>query len=290
MQNLVQTVVLGVGAGALDALLALGIVLIYRTTGVLNFAQAAIGTLAAYVAYSLAQGQPLWLSASLALLVAGALGAATSVAIGGTHGRDRALTATVATLAVAILLQQIVAIGWVSTAGSFPTPFGFSALVVGNVSVPYFIVAGILTSAGLALLLAAVLRWTRIGLGLRGIEEDPEAALLCGVSVGRLVIGVWAVAGMLAAVAGFFAAQLVFDPSYMDPFFLTALVAAVLGGLRSLPGAFVAAIGLEVARNLFEAYAPDRFTPYTQTFLILLLVAVLVLGPRRWLATSSRAG
>src|SRR5947209_5304654 len=119
MQDLVQTVFAGAAAGSLDALLALGIVLIYRTTGVLNFAQAATGTFAAYVAYSLAQSHPLWLAVLGSLLVAAALGAASFWAVSGITTRDYALTTAVATLALAILLQQAIAIIWGPTLGVF---------------------------------------------------------------------------------------------------------------------------------------------------------------------------
>jgi branched-subunit amino acid ABC-type transport system permease component len=77
-----------------------------------------------------------------------------------------------------------------------------------------------------------------------------------------------------------------FDPTVLDTYFVGALIAAVLGGLRSLTGAFAGAVGLEIAHNLFSTYAPANLAGYTQTFLIMLLIAVLVLAPRRWLASA----
>lgn len=286
MQTLLQTIVLGITSGAVDALLALAIVLIYRTTGVLNFAQAATGSLAAYVAFSLAQGRPLWLALGGMLLVAGALGAATSLAVSVAPGPGHALTSAVASLAVGILLEQIIAVGWGSALGNFPAPFGPAAVTVGGISVTWSGLAGVVVAAGLALALAAFLRWTRRGTMLRALEDDPEAVTLCGADVGHLVLTVWAIAGALAAIAAFFAAQLLFAPGYLDPYFLAALVAAVVGGLRSLTAAFAGALALEVARDLFQTYAPNQLTPFAQTFLILVLIAVLVLAPRRWLTSG----
>lgn len=291
MQNFVQTVILGLSAGSLDAMLALGIVLIYRTTGVLNFAQAGIGTVAAFTMYSVSQGRSLWLAVVAGLAVGAGLGALTYVTVHGLRSKHYALTAAVATLAVAILLDQLVRQAWGIVGGSFPTPFSFNALILGDYSIPYQSVAAVGTAAGLALVTGATLRWTRTGTMIRAVSDAPRTAEIYGGNVGLLLAGVWAVAGMFAAVAGFFAAQQVaFDPVFLQPLFVGALIAAVLAGLRSLTLAFIAAMLLEVARSLYNLYAPDPFNAYAQTFLLVLLILVLVLAPRRWLAqTRERA-
>src|SRR5947209_7375926 len=122
MDIFAQAVVYGMGAGALDALLALGIVLVYRTTGVLNFAQAAIGAFAGYVMYSAANGRSLaslWFAIPAGLAAGAALGAATYLLIRNIRSRNFALTAAVATLAVSILLEQLVRVFWGTTVGGF---------------------------------------------------------------------------------------------------------------------------------------------------------------------------
>ena len=287
MQTFVDTLILGISAGTLDAVLALGIVLIYRTTGVLNFALAAIGTFAAYVIYSVAQGRPLWVALVAGLAVGAALGATTYLVVRGIHARHYALAAAVATLAVAILLDQAVRQGWGIVGASFPNPFPLSPIKVGEYSIPYQSAAAVVCAAAIAVLSGAALRWTRVGTMVRAISDDPQAAQVFGGNVAVLVAGVWALAGAFAAVAGFFAAQQVsFEPVFLEPIFVGALIAAVIGGLRSLNAAFGAAILLEVARSLYNLYAPDTISPYAQTFLLILLIAVLVLAPRRWLAQN----
>jgi branched-chain amino acid transport system permease protein len=289
MQEFVQTVFAGIAAGSLDALLALGIVLIYRTTGVLNFAQAATGTFAAYVAYSVAQSHPLWLAVLGSLAAGAVLGGMSYWAVSGIRSRHYALVTAVATLALSILLHQAISLIWGPTLGVFPNPFSPNAVSFAGISLSAFQQQGseIVVAAGLALALGVFLRWTRVGTMLRALADNQEAARLCGGNVRLLLTGVWAAAGVLSGIAAFFAAEIIFFPSFMDPLFLFSLIAAVLGGLRSLVGAFFAAIGLEVAHNLFIAYAPASITSYPQTLLVLLLITVLLLAPWNRLARGA---
>jgi branched-chain amino acid transport system permease protein len=287
LTDIAQSVVAGVGYGSIDALLAIGIVLIFRTTGVLNFAQAATGTFGGYVIYAVATGRPLWLGLAVGIATGAALAVATNVTVSGMRSRDHALTAAVATLAIAILLAQVVRISWGTTVGSYPQPWGVGAFTVGGVTVAYLYVAALICALGLALLIAALLRWTRSGTMIRAISDHAGAAAACGANVGILVAAVWAVAGAVATVASFFAFQILFEPSGLDTFFIGALIASVLGGLRSLPLAFVGAVLIEVAKNLFQLYGPVDLAPYAQTFTLAILILVLVLVPRRWLASGT---
>lgn len=284
MTQFVQSIILGTGTGALDALLALGIVVIYRTTGVLNFAQASTGALAAYVMFSVSQGRPLWFAIAVGIAVGAGVGVATYGVVNGIRSRHYALTAAVATLAVAVLLQQVIAIGWGTTVGLMPDPFSTTPIITNGLIITVATLAGIISAVTLATALGAYLKWTRIGTMLRALADHREAAQLCGGNVTLLTAGVWAVAGALAAIAAFYAALLGLTPSFLDQFFVTALLASVLGGLRSLMGTFVGAIALEIARNMFGLYAPGAMSAYTQTFLICLIIVILAVAPRRWLA------
>lgn len=289
MTDFYQDLVLGIGIGALDALLAMGIVLIYRTTGVLNFAQAATGALSAYVAYSISATRPLsslWLGIPVALLTGSLIGIATFLAVHRIRSRQVALTSAVATLAIAVLLQQVIRIQYGSTAGLFPSPLDSFTIVTGGVRIPGQLIGAVVSALSLALLIGAGLRFTKIGTMIRAVADNRDAARLSGGNTFLLLAGVWAAAGMLAAVSGIFAAQGLFiEPSFLDTYFVAALIAAVIGGLRSLSGAFAGAMGLEIAKNLFQTYQP-AYGQYAQTFLLLLLVVVLVAAPRRWLAQT----
>lgn len=294
MDLFLQSVVLGIGTGALDALLALGIVLVYRTTGVLNFAVGAIGIFACYVTYSVAQGRSLWLAAPVGLVAGMAMGIVVYLAVQLVEARrarfarsskvaSAALVSAVTTLAMARLIEQIIINAWGTTIGPFPDPFGTDVITVGGVTIPHFTVDSIVVAALLTLLIGATLQWTRAGTMLRAIADDAQSASLCGARVPVMVAAVWALSGGLAAVAGFFDARFGFQPSFLDPYMVPALIAAVLGGLRSVGAAFLAAVAIEVATNVFQQYATD-YAAYAQTFLAVLLIGVLLFAPRRWLA------
>jgi branched-chain amino acid transport system permease protein len=288
MQEFFQAVVSGAGQGSLDAMLALGIVLIFRTTGVMNFAQASTGTVAAFALYSLAVPLPLWLATLAALIVAAVVGLLTFAVVRGTSARQVALTSAVASLAVAVLLQYVIRTAWGTPTGTFPNPFGLDGWTIGGVVIAYFYGAAFLCALVLALLLGACLRWTKLGVMIRALADQQEAARLFGANEPVLVSVVWAVSGMLAGVAAFFAMIITFQASFVDTFFVGALIAAVIGGLRSLTLAFVGALGLEIARNLFVSYAAPSIVGYTQTFLLILLIIILTIAPRRWLAGEGR--
>lgn len=285
MTTFLQAVILGAGTGAIDGLLAMSIVLIYRTTGVLNFAQGTSGTFAAFVIYTAAIRLPLWLAVPAGLATGAALTAATDRVVSGMRTKHFGLSAAVATLGIAILLQQAIRVIWGTTTGSFPSPIGFGIIQVGTVTISYLAIwtAGIAVLSTLALAIAH--RRTAAGTMIRAIADNPVGARLCGGNVRMLVSVVWGISGVLAAAAGFFAAQLSFDPALLDPYFVAALIAAVIGGLRNLGAALVGAVAIETARNLLVVYAPN-FTAYTQTTLVLILIAVLVFAPRSWLTRT----
>jgi len=291
MDTVLQAVVLGVGAGALYALLAMGIVLVFRTTGVLNFAQAATGMFATFVMYSVSMGRPIWVALTAGIATGAVVGVLTNRAVSNLKTRQIALVSAVATLAIAILLQQAIRIGWGSAPPIVPFPTLFSiapAFSIGTVVVPQLYLAAVIVALVIAFCIGMLLRFTRQGTMIRALADDPKAAGLCGANVGLLLAAVWAISGALAAVAGFFVAHLQFEASALDVYFVSALLASVLGGLRSLTGAFAGACVLESAKNLFQNYAPPDFQPYAQTFLIVLLISVLVLAPRRWLTQGPR--
>lgn len=285
MQSLIQTIILGLGPGALEGIMAIGIVLIFRTGGVINFSLGATGTVGCFVAYSAAQGRPLLVAVLVGCLVGAAAGGASYVIVSGVRSRHVALAAAVATLAIAILLDQIVRALW-STPGPFPSAFSPTLVTAGPWQIPPLYVAAILAGCILVVLIQAWLKWSRIGTMVRAVADQPSAARLSGANVPLILGGIWAPAGALAVVSGFFQSQITFDYTYLDPVFLGALIAAVLAGLRSVPLAYAGGIALEVTRTLYQTYVVNissDLAGYAQTFVLLLLVAALLIAPRRWL-------
>jgi branched-chain amino acid transport system permease protein len=293
MQQFLRAVANGVGTGALDALLALGIVLIYRTTGVLNFAQASIGAFGSFCIYAIAQAAPLLIALPGGVLMGAACGFCCFATINTMRAKSQTVAAAVATLALSILLQQLIAVIWGPTEVTLPNPFPAGLVTFGDVSLFYSTVFGIVVTAVLVVSIGLLLKWTKVGTMVRAVADNSQLARLSGGNAGLLIGAIWAVSGALATLAGFFVAEFAggLMPSFLDTFLIAALIAAVLGGLHSLTATFLGAIGIEIVRNLFVVYEPNLpipdYTAYTQTFVIFVLIVVLVIVPRRWLAQSS---
>ncbi len=281
MDRLAQYALTGLSAGSLYALVALGIVLIYRSTRVLNFAHGDIATLATFVAFSLLSHRyPFGLAAAASLAVGAAVGIVFyfTVLLRAQREGVNLLGMVILTLGLALIIQGLVVYVWGAEPVSLPFPISDTATYrVGTVVVSHLalvtIAAGVVGSA----LLYLLVQHTRLGLAMRATSENLMAAQTLGIPT-RLVLGVaWAVASGLGVVAGIFLAPaLLLDPFFMLDPFLKGFAAAVLGGLNSLPGAIVGGLVLGVAESLVGAYMTIQFK---NTFAFLVIILVLLVRP-----------
>jgi branched-chain amino acid transport system permease protein len=280
----------GVLSGALVALLALGISLIYRTTGILNLSQGAMAALAAFVCYSASKHMPMVVAVLLSVVVAAMVGAAVGYGLRNAAGRDFAVVALVATLALGIIIGKVIEQVWGSTPVFFPNEIGHAPVRLGAITVNRVQLYGFGAAAMLALGLTLFLRATSLGLTIRAVADSADGARLCGVRTNRVKLYVWAMASGLAAIAGFFIASfLIFlTPDTFDVFLVASLLAAVIGGLGSLPGTIAGAVIVWTGQSLFQAYAPSitvgfqvfQIGTLSNTFLFAVLIAVLLVAPR----------
>jgi len=279
--QLLQYVFTGLSAGSLYALVALGIVLIYRSTRVLNFAHGDIATVATFVAYSaLAHQYSFFVAFGAALLVGAAVGIAFYFGVLVKAQREGAnlLGMVILTLGLALIIQGTVVWYWGAEPVALPFPisdtktYTFGAVVVSQLSLAS-LAAGIVGS----LLLYLLVQKTRLGLAMRATSENLMAAQTLGIPT-RMVLGVsWGVAAALSVVAGvFLAPALLLDPFFMLDPFLKGFAAAVLGGLNSLPGAVVGALILGVAESLTGAYLAIQFK---NTLAFVIIIVVLLVRP-----------
>jgi branched-chain amino acid transport system permease protein len=281
MEKLLQYVLTGVSAGSLYALVALGIVLIYRSTRVLNFAHGDVATLATFVSFSLLSQRysfPLALAASL--LVGAAVGIAFyfSVLVRAQRRGANLLGMVILTLGLGLILQGVVVYIWGAEPVSLPFPISDTKTYqVGLVVVSQLSLATMAAGLVGSLLLYLLVQKTRLGLAMRATSENVMAAQTLGIPT-RLVLGVsWGVASALGVVAGIFLAPaLLLDPFFMLDPFLKGFAAAVLGGLNSLPGAVVGALILGVAESLTGAYMTIQFK---NTLAFLIIIVVLLIRP-----------
>jgi branched-chain amino acid transport system permease protein len=254
-----QQVVDGLATGGVYASLALGIVLIYRSTRVINFAQGEMATFSTFVAWQLIEwGVPFWGAFFLTLAISFAGGVAVQRVVIRPIERGSALTIVMVTLGGLIALNGLTGWIWGSETKTFPAEFSRTPHTVGGVAFTAQQLGTIGVTLGAALLLYALLQFTKVGLGLRAAALAPDASRLLGVPVSWMLALGWGLAAMLGALSGMLTAPDAFlDPNMMLGVLLYALAAAVLGGLDSPIGAVVGGLALGVALNLIGTYS-DR--------------------------------
>ena len=264
MSAFLQIILAGLVTGSLYGLLALGIVLVYRTTGVLNFAYGSIAAICACFLYILLTGPQLnfWLALLITLLFALLFGMILERGFARPVLEAPVFTKAIATLALALVLQTIAQQIWPQLASPvhFPTPFEGHAVRIAGL---FFSLADATVLTVTILLMVALsffLTRTRLGIAMRATADGLSAARLMGIPVGRIFLLAWSLSALIAALTGVLLAseQTIIDIQFMDPVLLLAFVGAVLGGLDSLPGALVGGLLIGVADNFLALALAGR--------------------------------
>jgi branched-chain amino acid transport system permease protein len=251
-----QQVVSGLATGGIYGSLALALVLIYRSTRVINFAQGEMATFSTFVAWQLIQwGVGFWGAFFLTLAISFAGGIALErLVIRPVEGASQ-LTIVIVTLGLFILIGGACFWIWGGETRAFPPVFSTRPIDVGGVAFSIQDFGFIGVSIGAVAVLYLLFQHTKLGLGLRAAALAPEPARLLGVRVSWMLALGWGLAAVLGALSGMMtapSAQL--DPNMMRPVLLYAFAAAVLGGLESPLGAVVGGLVLGVGLNLIGTY------------------------------------
>jgi branched-chain amino acid transport system permease protein len=284
MHQFLQQVFSGLAAGAIYASLALALVMIYRATDLVNFAQGEMAMFSTYIAWMLVNaGLPFW-AAFVVTLVASFLGGMVIERVVIRPVENAPVLATVVVTLGLLLIFNALA-GWLFTytLQEFPSPFPdrplFGALMT----------TGDLGIIGVTLVMLALLyaffRFTPIGLAMRAAAQNPESARLCGIRVGRMLAIGWGLAAAIGATAGMMVAPVLFlDPNMMGGVLLYAFTGALLGGITSPVGAVVGGLIVGVTENLVGTYlVPSQLK---LTVALALIVLVLVFRPAGLFGTA----
>ena len=281
MGLLVNILLNGVSEGLVFAAIALGLVLVNRATGIVNFAQGAMGMMTTFVAYSLLSGGIGYWPAFVAALAAGfVLGAGVELIFVRPLQGKSPLNPVIVTIGLLVVLEGVAGSIWGVTSRGFPAAFSQRGLRIGSTRVAFshfdlFIVAAVLV---LMAVMIALFRWTDVGLRMRGAAFSPEVARLLGVRVGRIFTLGWALAATAGALAGLLAAPISsFGPYYMDLNLVYGFTAAVLGGLLSPVGALVGGLVTGLCISLVGGYLGGNLEPLGA---LVLLLAVLMARPQ----------
>lgn len=280
MLTFVDTLLGGVANGAVIALMALAIVLIWRSSRVVNFAQVGQAMMTTYVAYSVQQATGNWLLALVSALIAGAvLGLVVYLLVLRPVRRLDSSGAIIATFGVLIALQALAAMIWGGDLVAYPQPFPASGIDFAGrtwpISVYDVIVLG--AAALLVIVLSLFLTRTSVGLAMRASAFNPEVVRLSGIRVNRMLALGWGIAGTVGALAGVLIAPISsLSPNSFDLLLILAFTGAVIGGLDSLGGAIAFGLGAGLITSLVTGYASAEDAPIVA---LVILAATLIMKP-----------
>jgi branched-chain amino acid transport system permease protein len=280
MTKFIDLTLSGISTGAVYAAVALALVLIWRATRIVNFAQGAMLMITTFIASAvLGSTGSYWVGFFVALVVGLLMGALMErIVIRPVEGAPP-LNAVILTLGLYTVLVAVAGMIWGNTPRSFPAAFSLRGYRVGHTNLLFspndtFIV---LVVVGVAGILALVFRATSVGLRMRAAAFEPEVARLLGVRVGTMLTLGWALAATAGALAGVLVAPSTFlGPNNFDPILISGFVAAILGGLDSPPGAVVGGLVLGVALSYVSGYEGSSLVPLAA---LAILVIVLLIRP-----------
>jgi len=281
-----QFLVTGLSLGGVYALSGVGMVVLYRATGVLNLAFGAIGAFGAFIAWQLINHSSVsfWPAFAVAVLVGGLLTLAYGMVFGPALALRDPLVKATATLGLALILLGVMDLLWPSSGGAsraLTVPTDNNTFQVGQISVTYTNVLALVLGLVVTVVAAAFLRFTKLGTAMRAMANDREITASLGVPVRRVTAAAWFGCGCLAGVAGVLLSDLVaLDATALTFLVISTLAATLVGRLRSIPITFAAAIVIGVITA--ELTPISSLSTYRDmTPFVVAAIALLFLSRRR---------
>lgn len=274
-----QLAINGVAIGSIYALVALGLVMTYKATEVLNFAHGDVLMASAFVGWGLivGLGLPFWAAFPLTILFAAALGYFLDSRIIRIITGQPQFAGVMLTIALAFMIRGLVSMLFGPTSRTYPTPWTAQNTSIGPVVIADLNLVILAAALIVTLLLFAFLRYTALGIAIQAASQNQLAAFLCGIRVKRVNSLVWAMAGAMSAVCGLLLAPITLVDISLWFVVLKALAALVLGGFGSIPGAIVGGLVIGLVEQFAGVYLPDGFK---DVMAYLVLIGVLILWPR----------
>ncbi|MGO9401767.1 MAG: branched-chain amino acid ABC transporter permease [Xanthobacteraceae bacterium] len=257
---LLEVLIGGLLSGVMYSLVAIGFVLIYKTSGVLNFAQGAMVLFAALTFVGILEhGVPFFVSLLVTLLIMAVLGVAVERTVLRPLVNRPPITLFMATLGLAYILEGAAQLIWGAQVHGLNLGFDDTPLAVGNVLVSSFDLFAAAVAATMVALLSAFFRFTRTGLSFRAVADDQFAALAVGLRLPMVWATVWTAAGFVALVAGLLWGARLGVQFSLSLIVLKVLPVLVLGGFDSILGAIVGGLLVGASEKLAEVYIGPFF-------------------------------
>jgi branched-chain amino acid transport system permease protein len=271
-----QLVLNGLAVGCIYGLVALGFVLIYKATELVNFAQGDFMMLGAFTCYMFViwYGLAYWVAFALAVAAVALFGAALDATVLRRVLGQPQFAVVMLTIGLGAIFRSFASITWGSEIYTLPTPFSAKATMIGGVSVSHEYVAIIVGTIVLCAVLFVFFRRTRVGVAMQAASQNQLAAYYMGIPVKRMFSLIWAISAGVAAIAGVLLAPVSLIDINLGFIGLKAFAAAVLGGFGSIPGALVGGVTIGLIELLSGAYLPHGFKDVAAYVVLLLVLAI----------------
>ena len=271
-----QLVLNGLAVGCIYGLVALGFVLIYKATELVNFAQGDLLMLGAFTCYMLVvwYGVGYWLAFVLAVAAVAVFGAVLDATVLRRVIGQPQFALVMLTIGLAAMFRAFASITWGSEIYTLPTPFSAKATRIGGVAVSHEYVSIIVGTVLLCGALYAFFTFTRVGVAMQAASQNQLAAYYMGIPVKRMFSLVWAISAGVAAIAGVLLAPVSLIDINLGFIGLKAFSAAVLGGFGSIPGALVGGVTIGLIELFSGVYLPQGFKDVAAYVVLLLVLAV----------------
>ena len=278
MEKFLQLTLTGLTNGAILSLVALGFVLIYKASDVINFAQGDFMVVGAFITYGLIVqvGLPWSIGVLVAVLLAALLGVLIERFILRPMIGEPIISVIMVTIGLSSLLRAVVSAIWGTTGRPFPPFLPSQPIQIFGATVP----ADRLIAIGLVVVLFVIFslffRFTREGIAMRATADDQQAALSMGISVKRVFALAWSISAVTAVLAGAIVANIVGVSLAIASMGLTVFPVVILGGLDSIPGAVVGGLIIGLLQAYTAGYSPSHLALSTIIPFIVLIIVLMI--------------
>lgn len=278
LSEFAQMLATGTAIGCIYAIVALGFVLIYKASEIVNFAHGDLMMLGAFLGYTFVGllGMPFAAGLALAVLAMALVGAALDRLVLRPMVGEPVFAIVIITIGIGFVLRSAVAVmpGWGSDTHAITTPYARGVSRLGGVAIGHESLAIVAATVLLIVVLYAFFRYTRLGVAMQATSQNQLAAYHVGIPVKSMLSVIWALAAATAALAGVLLAPVTFVHVNMGFIGLKAFPAAVLGGFGSIPGAIVGGLVIGIVEALAGFYLPEGFKDVAAYVLLLFVLAL----------------
>lgn len=285
--EVLQLLISGISQGCVYGLIALGFVLIYKATEMVNFAQGDIMMLGAYVAITFVSiwDWPFWWAVPATILVMAVVGIVLERLLLRPMIGEPHFAVLMLTIGLGFVLRALAGAIWGNEPRALPTPYVGDVVRIGESVIGYENIAIIAGTALLCALLYLFFRFSRVGIAMQAASQNQLAAFYVGIPVKRMYSLVWAMSAAIAGIAGVLTAPV----SLVDPLIgfvgIKAFAAAIVGGFGSMPGAIVGGLLVGIVEQFAGLYLPPGFSDMSA---YVLLLVMLLIRPQGLFATMQK--